>query len=553
MKSFFSWFKSSVKIKRWIFLILLGISLTCFGLAQILVTEEMLIEDLWKIIAVFVVGFVFIMLGIIFIQKRTLELIIEANSDYELNVKGKQARLDISSLIFNKKVYEEGPKIVVIGGGIGLNTVIEGLKKYTNNITAIVTMSDYGTDTTKSREALDCLPVKDIKDSIIALSDEEKMMGNLLNLNFKNDRLKNLNFGDIYLTAMSEAYSNISEAIQKSTEILNIKGRVIPVTTDELAICAELTDGTVIKRKDKIPEIVSEKIEKINRIYISPSNCKPSPGVIEAIEEAEAIIIGPGSLYTNVIPNLLVKNVSKTIRESKSIKLYVSNIMTEPGQTDNYDMSDHLNAIKEHAGDNLFNYCLVDTGEIVPEYVRMYNEQGSEVVQVNSDRISSFGIKFLQKNMSCIKGNKICHNPNILASTIIELICNDLRFHDKQNETEYLLLNSILKDEKKLEAKQAKKADKHKKIVNKATKNVNYKNKKSSKFSEKYKERIEGIQSVDAKAEKNRKIAEEIERLEGSKKDDDVEVAKDLYAHIENFNETRENTKAKIKGRRAKK
>ena len=186
-------------------------------------------------------------------------------------------------------------KLQLFGGGEGLNIVVDGLKKYTNNITAIVTMSDYGEIPTESRKALDALPLDDIKGSIIAMSEKHDLMDKLMNLNFHNERLRGLNFGDIYLTAMNELYSNISEAIQKSTEVLNINGRVLPVTLDEINICAELTDGTVIERKDKIPTMVSQKVEVINRIFINPSNCKTAPGVIEAISEAEAIINGPGS------------------------------------------------------------------------------------------------------------------------------------------------------------------------------------------------------------------------------------------------------------------
>ena len=272
-------------------MIIVGIALTCYGFTQVLVAEEVNFKELGKIIAEFVVGFVLIVIGIIFIQKRNLEIIIEAND--EDSVKGQKAKVNIKSLIFNRKVYDEGPKIVVIGGGEGLNTVIEGLRKYTNNITAIVTMSDYGNMPTESRKALDTLPLEDIKASIVAMSEKKELMQQLMDLDFQNKKLRGLNFGDIYLTAMNELYGNLSEAIQKSTEVLNINGRVLPVTLDEITICAELTDGTVVEKKDKIPEIVSEKVEVIHRIYVTPSNCKPAPGVIEAIQEAEAIIIGP--------------------------------------------------------------------------------------------------------------------------------------------------------------------------------------------------------------------------------------------------------------------
>ena len=501
MKSFLEWFRASTKVKRWIFLIILGVALTCYAFSKILVTEEIAISELIEIIVLFVTGFLMISLSIVFIQKRTLEIYIEANDNS--TEKGKKAKVNIKSLIFNKKVYEEGPKIVVIGGGQGLNTVIEGLKKYTNNITAIVTMSDYGNYPTESRKALGSLPLKDIKDSIVALSDREKLMKQLLSLNFKNDRLKGLNFGDIYLTAMNEIYGNISEAIQKSTEVLNITGRVIPVTLDEITICAELTDGTTVKEKDKIPEVVSEKVSGINRIYIAPSNCRPAPGVLEAIEEAEAIIIGPGSLYTNVLPNLLVKNVSKAIKESKAIKLYISNIMTEPGQTDNYAVSEHIKAIIDHVGNGLFDICLADTGEVMPEFVRRYNMEGSEIVEQDFGKVNSYGVKVIQRNMSCIRDDKIRHDPDIIAATVIELICNDLKFHDMQNGTEYMLLESVLKEQNKLIEKNAR----SNRTIPYKSKNID-EPKRKSKFKEKYNERFMSIKNSDKKREENKRRVE---------------------------------------------
>ena len=512
MKSFLEWFKASTKVKRWILLIILGIVLTCYGIAKILVSEEITFFELGKTIVIFIMGFIAIIIGIVFIQKRSLEIIIEANNTS--TEKGKKAQLNIKSLIFNKKVYEEGPKIVVIGGGQGLNTVIEGFKKYTNNITAIVTMTDYGNIPTESRKALDSLPLKDIKDSIIAMSDKEEIMKKLMYLNFQNERLRGLNFGDIYLTAMNEIYSNISEAILKSTAVLNITGKVIPVTLDEITICAELHDGTTIKQKDRIPEIVAEKVESINRIYISPSNCRPAPGVIEAIEDADVIIIGPGSLYTNVLPNLLVKNVSKAIRDSKAMRFYISNIMTEPGQTDNYTLSEHFRAIKEHVGTDIFDYCLADTGEIIPEYIRKYNKEGSEPVEIDSKNLSNYSIKVIQRNMSCIKNDKIRHNSDIIASTIIEMICNDLKFHDMQNNTEYLLLQSVLKDQKKLREKESKKRKREKILPSRSISNST---KKPSKFKEKYSDRVRAIQNTENKIAENRRIANEIEKMEKTK------------------------------------
>ena len=512
MKSFLEWFRAGTKVKRWIFLIVLGIALVCYAFAQVLTSETVAIKDvIAKIIVTFVIGFVCIIIGIIFIQKRNLEILIEAN---DVNIeKRKNAKVNIKSLIFNRKVYDEGPKVVVIGGGEGLNTVIRGLKKYTNNITAIVTMSDYGENPSRSREILEVLPTEDIKGSISALSDQEKLMSRLMNFNFKDDRLRDLNFGDIYMLAMSEIYDNTSEAIRKSTEVLNITGQVLPVTLDEIRICAELTDGTTIERKSKILEVVSERIEAINRVYISPSNCKPAPGVLEAISEAEAIIIGPGSLYTNVLPNLLVKNISKTIKESKAIKLYISNIMTEPGQTDNYTLSDHIRAIHAHVGKGVIDYCLADTADLIPEYVRKYNMEGADIVEIDGSKVTSQGIKLIKRDLAFVNSGVIRHDPDKVAKVIMELICNELRFKDLQNDTEYLLIESILKNQKKYLAKLERQNRKRKNIVKKATNKVE-KNRKKSKFSTKYQERVKSIQNSDKQTIKNKKIAEEISKME---------------------------------------
>lgn len=517
MKSFLEWFKASTKVKRWILLILVGVVLTCYGISKILVSEEITFFELGKTIVIFVLGFIAIVISVVFIQKRSLEIIIEANN--VSTESGKKAQSNMKSLIFNRKVYEEGPKVVIIGGGQGLNTVIQGFKKYTNNITAIVTMSDYGNISSDSRRALDTLPLKDIKDAIIAMSDKEDIMRNLMNLNFRNERLRGLNFGDVYLTAMNEIYSNISEAILKSTEVLNISGSVIPVTLDEITICAELADETTIKQKDRIPEVVAANHEKINRIYITPSNCRPSPGVIESIEDADIIIIGPGSLYTNVLPNLLVRNIAKAIKDSKATKYYISNIMTEPGQTDNYTLSEHIKAIQEHVGNGIIDYCLADTGEVIPEYIRKYNKEGSDLVEIDSRQLNNYNVKVIQRNLSCVKNGKIRHNPDLIASTIIEMICNDLKFHDMQNDTEYLLLKSVLKEQKKIQQQQEKR------LVNVSKNKLGFLNKKSkpkvnekSKFKEKYKDRVESIQNTNAKIAENRRIAEQIEKIEKERK-----------------------------------
>ena len=500
MKSFFKWFSSNTKIKRWMLLILVGIVACCYGMATVLTSRQMEFIDVAKIVAIFVVGFIFVVYGIVAIQRRTLEILVE---DTDNRVKDDKSK--VKSLIFNKKVYNQGPKVVVIGGGNGLNSVLKGLKNYTDNITAIVTVSDYGQVKTESRKQLETLPLDDVKESLVALSSNEEEMERLMNFKFPSGKLSNLSFSDIYFLAMQDLHKDFAESVKQSENIFNITGKVLPVTMEEINICAELEDGTVIESKDKIPEVINNKTCKISRIFISPSNCKPAPGVIEAITDADAIVIGPGSLYTNVIPNLLVKGVAKAIKESKGFKIYVSNLMTEPGQTDNYSLSEHIKAINEHAGKGVIEYCMYDTGEIIPEYIRKYNMEGSELVEQDTSKVKVEGVYLIQRKLSHIENGFIRHNPDAIAASIIQLICDDLKFNNMENNAQYVMLKQRLKTSKKTLKQQAK--DSSNRIKNDKKKGSRMKGKeRKSKFFNKYSDRIQSIQESDLKQKERKKM-----------------------------------------------
>lgn len=482
MKGFFEWFKSSSKMKRWIFLIVLGVVSICYAIAKILVTNKLEnVLDVGAIIVCFVLGFLAIIIGLVYMHRRTLELLVEETD--------KREEDNLKSLIFNRKVYSQGPKIVVIGGGTGLNSVLKGLKKYTDNLTAIVTVSDYGEKSSDSRILLDTLPLEDIKESLVALATNEDEMNKILHHKFEYGKLQSLSFGDIYLLAMQNVNKDFSKSVKLSSEILNITGKVMPVTMEEMKICAELEDGTVIENRADIPDIVNQKSSKINRIFVSPSNCKAAPGVVDAILEADAIIIGPGNLYTNVIPNLLVKGVAKAIKDSKGFKIYISNIMTDPGQTYNYTLSDHVKAIVDHVGQGVVDYCIYDTGEIVPEIIRKYNMEGAELVEQDVSKAKSLGVHLLKRDLATVDGEFIRHNPDGIAASIIELICEDLKFKDMQNNPEYMYLNDKLKHKKVRGRKKAYKVDENSELDTD----------RRSKFFNKYQERIKSIQESDEK------------------------------------------------------
>lgn len=476
MKGFFKWFKSGTRMKRWMFVILLGIIFCCYGVSEIIVAQTLSILEVIKVVALFIVGFVLIVVGLVYSQKRVLELLIE---ETDSRIDSDNKNVNVNSLIFNKKIYNEGPKIVAIGGGAGLNTVLKGLKRYTSNITAIVESSNYGTQYSI--------------DAITALSENENWMSRVLNTQISRD---GENFGELFLETMKANTENKAIAMENVGKVLNITGKMLPVTLDNMKVCAELEDGTVVEDKEKLPDIVMDKVTKISRIFLSPTNCRPANGVIEAIMDADAIIIGPGSLYTNVIPNLLIKNVSKAIQDSKAKKIYISNIMTEPGQTDYFSLYDHIKAILDHARNKIIDYCIYDTGEVVPEYIKMYNKKGADLVEQDVKKIKELGIKVVQRNFSVVDGENIRHDPDLVADSIIELICEDMVFRDMQNGPQYISMNKKLKSSnyKRKNDKKAKEKEMKK------TKNLKAKRmdtRKKSKFASKYDERIKSIQESD--------------------------------------------------------
>ncbi len=474
-------------MKRWILLILLGMLVAFYGVAKILEGEgegegRLDFAPLAQYVIFFVVGFIFVILGMIHMQKRTLELFVQETDERIDDDKTK-----VNSLIYNKKIYDQGPKIVAIGGGTGLDSVLKGLKNYTDNITAIVTVSDYGEIIPESRRILQAMPLDDIKESIIALAKNEEEVAKYMNYQFTERSLKDLSLGDISLLGMKNYIGDFTKSIAKTNEIFNITGKVLPVTFEPIQICAELEDGSIIESRDKIPDAVSSKTTKISRIFINPTNCKVAPGVLDAIREADAIVIGPGSLYTNVIPNLLVKGVAKAIKESKAFKVYVSNLMTEPGQTDAYTLSDHIKAIMDHAGKGIIEYCIYDTGELVPEYIRRYNMQGQDLVEIDSAKTKALGVNLMQREISHVQDTYIRHNPDAIAASIIQLICDDLKFRDMQNDTKYVLLNDRLKTAKKSLKESDTSFRREKRKPERG----------ESKYFQKYKDRLEAMQEAE--------------------------------------------------------
>jgi len=323
-----------------------------------------------------------------------------------------------------KNVLDRGPKVVAIGGGTGLSVLLRGLKKYTSNITAIVTVADDGGGSGILREDLGMLPPGDIRSCILALANTEPTMEKLLQFRFKEGMLKGQSFGNLFLAAMNEIYGSFEVAIKETSNVLAVTGKVLPMTLENVTLYAVLENGHVIKGESKIPLKNKELGSRIDYIYMEPKISYPLDEAITAIEEADVIALGPGSLYTSVIPNLLVNNMVGKIHSARAPKVYISNVMTQPGETDGYTVLDHVNAILKHSQEDFLDYVIANIEEIPEETLRKYIFDGSEPVVLgdsDEDILEKKGIKLIKENLVDIKNDYIRHDSMKLSQILMDI------------------------------------------------------------------------------------------------------------------------------------
>lgn len=330
------------------------------------------------------------------------------------------------SRIFNGLRHEDdlGPNVVVIGGGTGQSVFLRGLKHYTQNITAIVTVADDGGGSGVLREDLGMLPPGDIRNCLLALANIEPTMDEVMKYRFTEGALKGQSFGNLFLAAMNGLYGNFEVAVYKMSEIFAITGRVLPVTLEDIKLIAQLKNGNKVKGESIIPKEVKNQQSTIERVYLDPVDVKPLNEVINSIANADIIIIGPGSLYTSIIPNLLVEGVVDAIKKSKAPKVYISNIMTQPGETDNYNVLDHVNSIVKHTKENILDYVIANNEVLPKDIFEIYQNDGATQVLLDKDQkecLKSMGVKAIEENLIEIKNNYIRHDANHISSVVVDL------------------------------------------------------------------------------------------------------------------------------------
>lgn len=313
-------------------------------------------------------------------------------------------------------------KVVVIGGGTGLSTMLRGLKQYTSHITAIVTVGDDGGGSGKLREDLGMLPPGDIRNCILALADTEPLMEDLLQYRFTEGSLKGQCFGNLFLAAMAGISENFEDAVQKMSSVLAVKGKVLPVTLDDMKLIAELENGEIIEGESKIPSEVIVRNTRIKKIAIKPIDAKPLEEAIKAINNADVIIMGPGSLYTSIIPNLLVKGIPEAICKSPAKKVYISNVMTQPGETDGFKVSNHLKVLMDYGVAENIDYVIANNGIIPPDIKEKYAKENAELVVLDYENISNLNVNVIEADLIKITKRYVKHNAEKLAELIMKNI-----------------------------------------------------------------------------------------------------------------------------------
>jgi uncharacterized cofD-like protein len=412
------WAYPGLGVKRWLAVVFVGILLLVNGVDRYLVAEgagvnanewvDSFVSDYFSpsnLAWIFVIiGIALIFFGI----RQWLIAILRAST-----TGGKENIIDT---LMDMRL-QQGYKVVAIGGGTGLSTLLRGLKRKTSNLTAVVTVSDDGGSSGRLQKELGVLPPGDVRNCLVALADDEAMVTDLFKYRFsEGEGLSGHSFGNLFLAAMSGITGNFDKAIKESSRVLNIKGRVLPSTLGIVRLCARLEDGTIVEGESTI----STSGQRIKQVFFDPPFAAPLAEVIAAIAEADAIVLGPGSLFTSIVPNLLVDRIAREVAASSAVKIYVCNVMTQPGETDGMTASDHVRALLDNTGARICDYVIVN--DEPPSKLReAYAKEGQIPVTADVDRIRELGMTPVRAQMISETVN-VRHDPEKLGQQVLGVI-----------------------------------------------------------------------------------------------------------------------------------
>jgi len=405
---FFKWFYPGMRVKRWVSMCILGLTL-------ILLVALSAISDFSRtsvLLASFATALLFVGLFLVITAiKNMLRTFVR--------VLGPTKESDVVNIFFQRRQarqLERGPRVVVIGGGTGLSTLLKGIKNYTNNITAIVTVTDTGGSSGRLRNELDIIPPGDIRNCLVALADQEPLMSQLFQYRFEDGSgLKGHSFGNLFITALSKVTGDFDQAVKESSKILAIRGSVIPSTLEKVQLVAEFEDGTTAEGETNI----CDARKKIKRLRLKPLECSATRDAVEAIQNADLIIMGPGSLYTSVLPNLLIKEILSEILLSHAPKMYVANVMTQRGETEGYTLSDHINVLHAHTDRQVVDTCFVNQSLIPKPALERYIKDNAVPVVTDIKNLNQHNIEVVYGDLAKV-GDYVRHDSDRLAKLIFD-------------------------------------------------------------------------------------------------------------------------------------
>lgn len=423
--SWIKWLWPGMNLKRWLFLFTIGAIFSAIGIALVFnyqfmgFIEELLFRMMYMATgeyyhAISVAGGITVLLvGLVVMIYATRRII---HSVMESVLPGESSSL--LERIFTQRKLNKGPAITVVGGGTGLSVLLRGMKYITNNCTAVVSTADNGGSSGRLRQELGIIPPGDLRNCLVALADTEPLMEKVMQYRFKGGTpLAGHNLGNLFIAALADAEGSMEGGLIAASEILKVRGHVVPSTLENVNLTAEMVDGTLVQGESEI-SLAGKRIKKMG---IVPAEAKATKGAVSAILNADVLILGPGSLYTSVIANLVVPEIKQAIVESEAVKIYVCNVMTQPGETDGYGALDHVQAIINHVGVQFLDYVIVNNQRVTAAQLAMYEEKGSMPVSPDIEEIERLGIKVVKSSLISDM-DFVRHNPVKLAQSIISLV-----------------------------------------------------------------------------------------------------------------------------------
>lgn len=420
-----TWLCPGINIKRWLLLFAVGVLMCALGLAfffnyQIMGTAEELLFQMTYITTgrysngmIMLAGGILLLLGFGVMIYGTRRMIFSVVGAVIPDKNGS-----LMETIFIQRKLTRGPAITVVGGGTGLSTLLRGMKYITNNCTAVVTSADDGGSSGRLRKELGIIPPGDLRNCLTALADREPLMERLMQYRFQGDSpLAGHCFGNLFIAAMAQAEGGMEEGLDATSQILKVRGKVVPSTLENIQLQAEMNDGTLVLGESEIPKAH----KRIRRMMMLPEDAPAARAAIKAIEEADVLIFGPGSLYTSVIPNLLVKGICDAVVKSNAVKIYICNVMTQPGETDFFGAYEHVRALIDHVGVQFLDFVIVNDQEITGEQLLQYNAEGSTPVTPDVEKIRNLGITVVPARLIS-KNDLVRHDPRKLSRVLIALI-----------------------------------------------------------------------------------------------------------------------------------